>query len=104
MGRESGEMGVLWRGKMGFAVKEAFFAMQTRLVCMTIKAHLCVKQGLFAMQVSLNCGVEAAFLRQNGTLIFAQKHFYSRNNMAASRLRLHAVFCKNSAVFACLRK
>ena len=61
MGRESEEMGVLWRGKMGFAVKEALIVMQTRLVCMTIKAHLCVKQGLFAMQVSLNCGVEAAF-------------------------------------------
>ena len=71
---------------------------------MTIKAHLCVKQGLLAMQSSLVCGAETAFLRQNGTLFFAQKRFYLSNDVVISLLRLHAVFCEISAGFPFLRE
>ena len=56
------------------------------------------------MQSSLVCGVATAFLRQNGTFIFAQKRFYLSNNMAANRLQLHAVFCEISAGFPFLHE
>ena len=104
LGRKSENMGVLCRRKWGFVAKEALFALQSRLLCMTIKAHLCVKQGSFAMQSSLVCGAATAFSRQNGTFFFAQKRFYLSNDVVISLLRLHAVFCEISAGFPFLRE
>ena len=82
------------REKWDLCIKQGLLALQRRLLRITIKAYLCIKQGLFAMQRSLVCSAEVTFLRQNSTLIFAQKRFCLSNNVAISRLRLHAVFCE----------